>query len=447
MRADFPTYFLPLPSRQKVVLNVHATANVGPRASYFFLAHRQFVGLLSLSLDLTTMAPATRELLHVSYGSLPAHLSTHHFDAQTAYFDYSPNAPEPLVDHDISWHAGQDPSGRDRYTPRWLAYDVRAGFSGLRRDDDEGDVDQERAAVQSTWQSAPEVVQVQDARPYQTPFRNLTNRSEQEDFDWDAELEKQFDSDDEEYDEQAEEQQQVRAVRQGASANTQSVAASTSASGPSRRRPWSRNLLFEPHPSSLVPVTAAGGLPLESLTDARSAADCAAQGTEVFESFEQGYARARSWENDHETFEGSFRSMMEACDRPQGFNVAMQSSDAWAGFSAYNLEMMADEYPKLDKIGWAMRWGQGLGDVMDKAGEIGDAEARLARVRSMNEALSLLLLTESLSLYVPMAVPRDIELPWARHLRDNKKPSTVEDPYYASSILASQFETVTLGAR
>lgn len=184
---------------------------------------------------------------------------------------------------------------------------------------------------------------------------------------------------------------------------------------------------------------------------------------------------------DNDTLDTSLRSLLEASDHPQGFNVALQTSDAWSGFSAWHLEELADEYPKLDTLTWAMRWGKAVGDVAPadngsvnevelvsrtcpsaiegslnrslnvRRKSMGFVSQRLARIRAMNESLSLLLLTEASSLYTPLALPEwsgiEAAPAWAQHLRQDRRIRIQNDEDYASALLASQFETATLGMR
>lgn len=398
----------------------------------------------------------TRELIHVSFGSLPAHLSAQFFNTQTGYFNYSPSAPEPLVDHDVSWQEGVDGRRQERYTPRWLVYDVKDGFEGLRReeiyDDDEDDVGQEGQGPHATssWTQPAEVMRT-GSKTHSTPFRALANRERRgEDVNWDEELEKEFDtSDEEDEDEETNPQANGSSEPKGhvQEANTEHA---TSSQAARRTRPWSSRLLFELNPRTLVPVTASGGLPLHSMSvDASSNAP---EGVEVFESFEQGWSRAKEWERDNDTLDTSLRFLLEAADQPQGFNLMHQSTDAWSGFSHWNLEQLVDDFPKLDKLVWSIRWGEGLGHLSSDGDDDDDARLRAARIRSMNEALSLLLMGEGSSLYTPLNLPEwseaETESPgWTRHLRSDKKQKLYNDESYWSSLVANHFETATLGMR
>lgn len=238
----------------------------------------------------------TRELIHVSFGSLPAHLSSQFFNTQTGYFNYSPSAPEPLVDHDISWQEGVDGRGQERYTPRWLVYDVKDGFEGLRRQetyDDEGDDDEQGRAAQSTsgWAASAQIMKTH-GEAAATPFRRLANRERKgEDVDWEAEIEREFAYSDDE-DERAEEQHGEAELPEEVLLSNPRIATE------SRRpiKPWSSRLLFEFNPRTLVPVTASGGLPLHSMSSSLDGQSNAPEGVQVFETFEQGWSRAKEWD-------------------------------------------------------------------------------------------------------------------------------------------------------
>lgn len=74
-------------------------------------------------------------------------------------------------------------------------------------------------------------------------------------------------------------------------------------------------------------------------------------------------------------------------------------------------------------------------------------------IRSMNEALAMLFLTESASMYTPIGLPdwpseeSDIAPVWTQHIAHDKRARLYQDESYIASLLASQFETATLGMR
>ncbi|PWN26141.1 hypothetical protein BDZ90DRAFT_233288 [Jaminaea rosea] len=407
---------------------------------------------------------STRELLHISYGSPSSHLTTQFFNTQHAYFDYSASsssAPPPLIDHDISWQEGVEPgSGRERYTPRWLGYDTREGFEGLRLQDDVGDDDEEEEQWGEgvEWSGGVERMRIgHEGKARTTPFRALSVREAQgEEFDWDREMQREMDDDDEYgYDDEGDEEDQpaktIRSAQDGPTTSTISCSPSGQP-GPSsryrRRRPWSHYLLFSPHPRSLIPIHASGNLPLNRMPlheDAASAAAATSSsssdtGVELFSHFESGYTRSAGQEAEQDTFDTTLRSSMEACDRPQGFNLVLSASDAWAGFATHQLEFLADEYPKLGRVAWAVRsgradWQRGHDEEEGEEEGIDPKALQRRRARAMNETLALLLLSESVDLYVPLAAP------------EGEGATQTQTEREGAALLASHFETATLGAR
>lgn len=247
----------------------------------------------------------------------------------------------------------------------------------MDEEDDDDEVDEEddqpmaSGSTSSNWISKPQVMRTYQSRQT-APFRSLTNRERRgETVDWEEELEKEFASDEED------ESHEPRGD-QGVQPSQQQAAPSKPAKGRHSRpsRPWSSRLLFEPHPKSLIPVTASGNLPLVSMPTASgsSSAASSAQGIESFESFEQGWSRAQAWDREHDTLDTHFRSQLESSDQPQGFNVLLQSTDAWSGFSAWHMEQLADEHPKLERLAWSMRLGELMGQVQTmEDGEVDEA--------------------------------------------------------------------------
>jgi hypothetical protein len=164
--------------------------------------------------------------------------------------------------------------------------------------DGDDDVGQMTAGHSSSWLSAPQVVRTQGRFP-QTPFQRIAQKERRgQELDWEQELEAVMASDEEQETAECDDDIIEGAAPKSASTGAYTVKGRvTSSSRPStqrRTKPWSSRLVFESHPRSLVPVTAAGGLPLESMASSSAAASY--QGVEVFESFEQGWARAKAWD-------------------------------------------------------------------------------------------------------------------------------------------------------
>jgi len=88
-----------------------------------------------------------KEIIHLSLGTYSNHISTHFWNQQQSYFDYSDDPqglnadqedtrPVPLVDHDVSFRAGIGYNGVETYTPRALIFDTLDQMGGLKRIND-----------------------------------------------------------------------------------------------------------------------------------------------------------------------------------------------------------------------------------------------------------------------------------------------------------------------
>ena len=74
-----------------------------------------------------------KEIVSLSFGTPANYVAAHYWNAQQAYFDYGPDAPPPLVEHDVSFKAGLGVDGLDTYSPRALLFDVREEFGHLSK--------------------------------------------------------------------------------------------------------------------------------------------------------------------------------------------------------------------------------------------------------------------------------------------------------------------------
>ncbi|WFD18938.1 mtDNA inheritance, partitioning of the mitochondrial organelle [Malassezia caprae] len=73
-----------------------------------------------------------QETVYLSLGAAANAASMHFWNAQQAYFDYS-GRTAPVVEHDVSFRAGEGTDGLDTYTPRALLFDVRSEFGAMAR--------------------------------------------------------------------------------------------------------------------------------------------------------------------------------------------------------------------------------------------------------------------------------------------------------------------------
>ena len=91
-----------------------------------------------------------KEIIYLSFGSFSNHISTHFWNQQQSYFTYDSsdlpsgstsrdrdtaqnNDDEPLIDHDVSFQAGQTLSGQDTYNPRTIIFETEQEFGALSK--------------------------------------------------------------------------------------------------------------------------------------------------------------------------------------------------------------------------------------------------------------------------------------------------------------------------
>ncbi|WFD26066.1 mtDNA inheritance, partitioning of the mitochondrial organelle [Malassezia nana] len=226
------------------------------------------------------------ETVYLSLGSAANAASMHFWNAQQAYFEFHRDAPPPLVEHDVSFRAGQGTDGLETYVPRALLFDVRSEFGAMARINAlYAGEDEEEAPVCETIRTA-EHVEPSEWAPSEGPC----------------------------------------ARRMG------------------RPRYWSdyASVLF--HPRSQVHVAAPGLYGSSFLATPE-----AGTGSPAPASFADGVRVAHAMESEQRVMEEQVRWLAEDCDLMQGFQVAASSSDVFSGVSATYLSYLADEYPKTER--------------------------------------------------------------------------------------------------
>ncbi|KAJ7599384.1 mtDNA inheritance protein Dml1 [Mycena floridula] len=76
-----------------------------------------------------------KEILYVQAGSWANFVGTHFWNTQESYFTYE-ETEEVLLWHDRSFREGLDRQGKETYCPRLLAFDRKANFGALSRDNE-----------------------------------------------------------------------------------------------------------------------------------------------------------------------------------------------------------------------------------------------------------------------------------------------------------------------
>ncbi|ETS65293.1 hypothetical protein PaG_00016 [Moesziomyces aphidis] len=391
-----------------------------------------------------------KEIIHLSFGSIANHISTHFWNQQQSYFTYdqvddahagpsgstsrSTDEDEPLVDHDVSFQAGQTLSGHDTYNPRAVIFEIEQEFGALAKlnalyDSFPPDSTDRNVALDSlqSWGAEAQVIASQRIRKsaYQ-------RRLELEDQGIDP-----GSSDDE-------------AEARGADGEH---AAATPPQAKQRRKQsrmhrfWSDYSRTYFHAKSLVSV--GGELTAPMLGSYNSAESPEANDGRVrFETFSQGAAHFDELEKRSEVLDTNLRWFAEDADLLQGFQYTIGTSDAFGGLGAKYLENLVDEFPKITHLVFGSAWGNTTLIQDDQDGADAAWQNRLARIRKMNNLLSLVQLMEYSSALAPVCVPHgdqttQVGADWQRYLGRMH----LDDMHHASALLSAHIETATLGTR
>lgn len=325
-----------------------------------------------------------REAVHLSFG-WANHVATHFWNAQQSYFEFGDDAPEPLVEHDVSFRAGLGADGLETYSPRALLFDLRQEFGSLRTHSALYGGAEEDAA-RHAW-GGPVI-----AHPPVEPS-------------WFAKALEEED----------------RAAAAGAPAPTPTLTPTTTPTPtPTSGRPiryWSDYSRVFFHPRSLVHVAAPsidGTAFLHPMGDAQPA----------FATYEHGAAVAHAMEAAHSVLDDNMRWLAEDSDLLQGMQLATNALDGFSGFSHAYLAGLADEFPRTPRLMFAFAphtW----------------TDPALRRIAAMNTALTLAHASEA-ALLVPVRAAGDtgphVALNW-------------DSAHEAAALLAAHIETATLPTR
>ncbi|PWY99132.1 tubulin nucleotide-binding domain-like protein [Testicularia cyperi] len=410
-----------------------------------------------------------REIVYLSFGSFSNHISTHFWNEQESYFTYDHNAPqssnvdrasddntddEPLLDHDISFKAGQNLQGQDTYNPRTLIFEVQQEFGSLRKLNalhDSFDRDHELGQLPleslSTWSAPAHIIA---ARP--TQKSRYQRRLELEDKGLDP------GSDSEEDDECDDDCGDDTNGNERSSATSAGPSSLGATSGPSaaeakqqrqhlarRHRFWSDFSRVYFHPKSLISVGGELLAPMSGSFNAPDDLDDAQDGRTRFETFAHGASFLDELERDQDVLDTNLRWFTEDADLLQGFQYSIDSSTAFGGLGSTYLEHIVDEYPKVSHIALSAAWGDARPSADDN-----NVPARLTRLRAMNNVLTLAKLAELSSITVPIHPPTSESTlrsnggrDWTTHLNR----ANWSDLHHVAALVSTHLETATIGTR
>ena len=189
------------------------------------------------------------------------------------------------------------------------------------------------------------------------------------------------------------------------------------------------------HPRSLLPITlpyptvhASSNVTVQGPTQAASGPP------NRLASFEAGSALFAARDNDIDILDTDLRPWIEECDGLQAVQVFTSSDDAWSGFTTKYVERMRDELGKSSIWVWGL--DNSIGGNQNEAS--GPQTKAKQRESATNAALALRDISQNVSIYVPLALPRT--LPPNVRLDRNVL-------WHTAGLLSAAIETVTLPVR
>lgn len=398
-----------------------------------------------------------KEIIYLSFGSFSNHISTHFWNQQQSYFTYdSSELPsgstsrdrdtagrdddEPLIDHDVSFQAGQTLTGQDTYNPRTIIFETEQEFGALSKlnalyesfPSNSGERNVALDSLQS-WGREAEVIAAERVRTsrYQRRLeledQGLEPGSDDEDEDEDMDMDKMD-------------------LDQPSSGFTTRPAIPQPRRTKRPHRFWSDYSCTFFHSKSLVSVGGELIAPMPGSYNS-SEATSGSDGRTRFETFSNGAAYYDELEAQQEVLDTNIRWFAEDADLLQGFQYTIDTSDAFGGLGSKYLENLVDEFPKISHLVFGAGWGN-TRDVPDEQSENGAWENRLARIRRINNLQSLVQFMEFSTVIAPLRVPSweadgQVGADWRKYLGR----IDCSDMHHAAALISSHLETVTLGTR
>jgi Misato Segment II tubulin-like domain len=291
------------------------------------------------------MSNQAKETIYLSFGTFANHLTTHFFNEQESYFDYSLTSSEQahqgqkvsdLIDHDVSFKEGYSEITRaPTYLPRALLFDTQLEFGALRRlnrlyDEtyDVADEEDEQGAGMAD-QLGAQLWGNGNAQVLHTA-KSIGKSSYQRKFDAEEMGEDYLDEEEQDIDEDLPALASDSTKAQGESSSkglASTVASKVWRSHSSKRgyRFWSDYLRVHYHPRSLFTAScnAFGGTAacrsMMGQTAAEAGEEDEGEGDEEdegirLEGFDLGYALGKEMEREKDIMDENIRWFAEDCD-------------------------------------------------------------------------------------------------------------------------------------
>ncbi|PWN33589.1 uncharacterized protein FA14DRAFT_161364 [Meira miltonrushii] len=401
--------------------------------------------------------PSQKDIIHLTFGTLSHHITTHFFNQQASHFEYpeqgiagpsrtrddddddSDKEEDPLLfDPAVDFQEGIGTRRSEpTFFPRQLVVDFKHNLGTAwdaynvvvdddAEDEDEGDQDgysvlrPSKAANEGyhAWNNAAEVQWVggTDGKVKSTRLGPV------------------LDADGDEYYEDSDEEEHANTATNG-SAEQLHDTAKRQFRKPKRTNLTPASYAHNPHhPRSTrsLPYHFGGGslVPMDVQKE---------EGKVPFTTFEMGIGLFRQMDKEESLLDEQLRWFAEDSDSLQSFSLSASTFDGFGGMAHEMVQLLSDEFPKIPVLAW------GADQEIDTDVQDGLHKDRLARLRKANNALSLWSLS-SASLYTPMGLPQE--------LSSNTAPSQYlssrndwRDPYHLSGLFAAHIDTATLSSR
>lgn len=404
--------------------------------------------------------PVQKEIIHLTFGTLSHHISTHFFNQQASHFEYpeqgiaGPSSKRKnkgseeeeeekeenslLLDPSVDFQEGIGTRRSEpTFFPRQVVFDFKHNlgtawdaYNVVVDDEVEDQEDQDdniscsvlkpsRAANEGlyAWNHAAEVQWVggTDGKVQSTRLGPMLDDEDDDHYE---------DSEEEEYENAALDYKTEASKR----FNQQSIRQINRTPASYAHNPH--------HPRSIrsLPYLFGGGalVPMDVQKE---------EGKVPFSAFEMGIGLFRQMDREDSILDEQLRWFAEDSDSLQSFSVSSSTFDGFSGMAHEMVQLLSDEFPKTPILAW------GANQKIESELQDGIHKDRLLRLHRANNALSLWSLS-SASLYTP------IDLPQA--LSDNVKcPSSEQlsfknnwhDPYQLSGLFAAHIDTATLSNR
>lgn len=403
--------------------------------------------------------PTQKEVIHLTFGTLSHHITTHFFNQQSSHFQYPASNEDArhsgregdddgsplLLDPGVDFQEGVGTRRAEQtFFPRQVVFDFRENFgtgwdaydvvydesaeedaTGTQQDD-EVVLGPSRAANEglNAWYSPAEI--------YRTGLgENVKSTRLGSALDG-------SDDDTEEDEEEAVDEGQT-SIRQGGSGEVDR------GDNGIRHRHQRDRLSFAPaayahnphHPRSIrqLPRLFGGG----SLAPMQAKSD---EGNVPLASFEMGMNLSRFMESEESSLDERIRWFAEDSDLLQAFSLCTSTSDGFSGMAHEMLQSLADEYPKTPVLAWGADYDPQV-DLHDEA-----MSERLALLRTTNNVLSLWSLS-SASLFSPLRLPTQLQEADKHASRSHHLSSRINwlDLHNVGGLFSAYIDTATLTSR